>query len=153
PQFVQILFTSLDQSAARGDFDIGLSGIEDTPARRSTLAATVPYYEFREVLTVRARDRDRYRTLEGLRGRKVATLGGTMAYELLLTAEREHGIVAVSYDDDVHPYTDLANGRVDAVLLDHVIAERTMKRVPGLVIHPEGIAVGHYIGVLSPKDA
>ena len=29
PQFVQVAFTSLDQSAARGDFDIGLSGIED----------------------------------------------------------------------------------------------------------------------------
>lgn len=32
PQFVQVTFTSLDQSAARGDFfDLGLSGIEDTP--------------------------------------------------------------------------------------------------------------------------
>src|SRR5438876_8164993 len=30
-QFVQITFTELDQSVARGDFDIGLSGIEDTP--------------------------------------------------------------------------------------------------------------------------
>jgi ABC-type amino acid transport substrate-binding protein len=27
PQFVQVQFTSLDQSARRGDFDIGLSGI------------------------------------------------------------------------------------------------------------------------------
>ena len=36
PEFVQVAFTSLDQSAARGDFDIGLSGIEDTPARRAT---------------------------------------------------------------------------------------------------------------------
>ncbi len=35
PEFVQVAFTSLDQSAARGDFDIGLSGIEDTPARRA----------------------------------------------------------------------------------------------------------------------
>jgi len=54
PRFVQITFTSLDQSAARGDFDLGLSGIEDTPARRAAVAATMPYYEFREVLTVRA---------------------------------------------------------------------------------------------------
>src|SRR5688500_17554527 len=30
PRFVQVGFTSLDASAARGDFDIGLSGIEDS---------------------------------------------------------------------------------------------------------------------------
>ena len=28
-----------------------MSGIEDTAARRATLATTIPYYEFREVLS------------------------------------------------------------------------------------------------------
>ncbi len=152
PRFIQITFTSLDQSAARGDFDLGLSGIEDTPARRSAVAATIPYYEFREVLTVRAADRDRLKTLGDLRGHKVATLGGTIAYELLLAAERDHGITAVSYDDDVHPYTDLVNGRVDAVLLDNVLAQRSMRRVSGLFTQKDGVAIGHYIGVCSPAD-
>src|SRR5258706_3621982 len=87
-EFVQIAFTSLDQSAARGDFDIALDGIEDTPARRASLAVTMPYYEFREVLTVRAAAAPRFRLLADLRGRRVATLGGTTAYELLLAAER-----------------------------------------------------------------
>ena len=150
PEFVQIAFTSLDQSARRGDFDIGLSGVEDTPARRVSLAVTVPYYQFREVLTVRGADRDRYRTFADLRGRRVATLGGTIAYDLLLDAERSHGIAAVSYDDDVHPYSDLAIGRVDAVLLDHVLAQRAMRRVPGLHTHPEAVATGRYVGIIPP---
>jgi polar amino acid transport system substrate-binding protein len=152
-EFVQIAFTSLDQSAARGDFDIGLDGIEDTPARRASLAVTVPYYEFREVLTVRAADATRFRSLDDLRDRRVATLGGTTAYELLLAAEREHGVHAISYDDDVHPYGDLLNGRVDAVLLDNVIAERSMRRMPGLVTQPDAVAVGHYVGILGPTRA
>jgi polar amino acid transport system substrate-binding protein len=152
PRFVQITFTSLDQSASRGDFDLGLSGIEDTPARRASVAATMPYYEFREVLTVRGADRERFRTLADLKGHKVATLGGTIAYELLLAAESAHGLVAVSYDDDVHPYADLANGRVDAVLLDNVLADRSMRKVSGLYTHQEGVAVGHYVGILSPTQ-
>ena len=151
-EFVQIAFTSLDQSAARGDFDIALDGIEDTPARRASLAVTMPYYEFREVLTVRAADAQRFRSLADLRGRRVATLGGTTAYELLLAAERDHGVQPVSYDDDVHPYGDLANGRVDAVLLDNVIAERSMRRLPGLVTQPDAVAVGHYVGILAPDQ-
>jgi polar amino acid transport system substrate-binding protein len=152
PQFVQIAFNSLDQSARRGDFDIGLSGIEDIPARRASLAASVPYYEFREVITVREADRGRFTGLADLRGRRVATLGGTMAYDILLAAEREHGIVAVSYDDDVHPYSDLALGRVDAVLLDHVLAERAMRRNDGLFTYPAAVATGHYIVITAPEN-
>ena len=151
-QFIQIAFQSLDQSAGRGDFDIGLSGIEDIPARRQSLAASVPYYEFREVMTVRVADRERFRTLADLRGKRVATLGGTMAYDLLLEAERSHGLTAVSYDEDVHPYSDLANGRVDAVVLDHVLAERAMRRNTGLVTHADALAIGHYIIITAPEN-
>lgn len=152
PRFLQVQFTSLDQSAKRGDFDIGLSGIEDIPARRQSLAASIPYYEFREVLTVRQADRDRFRTLADLKGRRVATLGGTMAYDLLLEAERTAGITAVSYDDDVHPYSDLLLGRVDAVVLDNVLADRAMRRNAGLITHADALAVGHYIIITAPEN-
>ncbi len=152
PQFIQVAYTSLDQSAIRGDFDIGLSGVEDTPGRRGALAASIPYYQFREVITVREADRERFRTLADLRGRRVATLGGTIAYEKLLEAERTYGITAVSYDDDVHPYTDLLVGRVDGVLLDNVLADRAMRRNPGLHTQAAAVAVGHYIIITAPEN-
>ena len=151
--FINITFTSIDQSIERGDAEIGLSGIEDTPARRAAMAQTVPYYQFREVLSVRSADAARFRTLADLRGRRVGTLGGTIAYEILLRAERDFGIHAVSYDDDVHPYSDLAIGRVDAVLLDHVLAERRGRAIAGLIIQPQTVAVGHYVGVLAVRNA
>jgi polar amino acid transport system substrate-binding protein len=150
PQFVQVAWASIDASVRRGDFEIGMSGVEDTPARRAQLAVTIPYFEFREVLTVRRADAGRYRTLAALRGRRVGTLGGTQAYELLLAAARTDAVVPVSYDDDVHPYTDLAYGRLDAVLLDHIIAARAERRTPGLFTEPAAIAIGHYVGVLAP---
>jgi polar amino acid transport system substrate-binding protein len=152
PQFVQVAFAQLDQSAIRGDFDIGLCGIEDTPARRSMVAASVPYYEFREVITVREADRDRFKTLADLRGRRVATLGGTIAYEILLKAETELGLTAVSYDDDVHPYEDLLLGRVDAVLLDNVLADRSMRRNTGLFTQEEAVEAGHYVVITGPSN-
>ncbi len=152
PQFVQVAFAQLDQSAIRGDFDVGLCGIEDTEARRSMVAASVPYYEFREVITVREADRDRFQSLSDLRGRRIATLGGTIAYEILLKAESELGITAVSYDDDVHPYEDLLLGRVDAVLLDNVLAERSMRRSSGLFTQKEAVEVGHYVVITGPSN-
>ena len=153
PRFQPVQFASIDASVKRGDFLIGLNGIEDTPARRATLAVTVPYYEFREVLTVRAADAARFRTISDLEGRRVGTLGGTIAYEILLTSQADGGVVPVSYDDDVHPYSDLALGRLDAVLLDHVLAEKAMRRERGLVTQPATVAVGHYVGVLAGTNA
>jgi polar amino acid transport system substrate-binding protein len=154
PQFVQVAFAAIDQSVARGDFDLGMSGVEDTPPRRAALSATIPYYEFTETLTVRQADKARFRTLAELHGRRVGTLGGTIAYEELLAAEKTHGITAVSYDDDVHPYEDLAAGRLDAVLLDNIIAARSMRRTPGLHTHYDApVATGHYIIVLAKDQA
>ena len=153
PRFVQVGFTSLDAAASRGDFDIGLSGVEDSRARRSRLAVTIPYYEFREILTVRAADGERFRTLADLAGRRVATLGATLAYDLLLPAEKNHGVVPVTYEDDVHPYSDLALGRVDAVLLDDVLATRGVRRNPGLMNQAAAVGVGHYVGILAPQNA
>jgi polar amino acid transport system substrate-binding protein len=153
PQFLNVQFTSIDQSIARGDAEIGMSGIEDTPARRATLSVTLPYYEFREVLSVRDADAARVNSLADLRGRTVATLAGTIAYEILLRAEKEHGIRIASYEDDVHPYSDLVIGRVDAVLLDNVLAERRHRAMRGFSIQPQTVAIGHYVGVLSQQNA
>jgi His/Glu/Gln/Arg/opine family amino acid ABC transporter permease subunit len=153
PEFVQVAFQEIDQSVQRGDFEIGMSGVEDTPARRRELSATIPYFEFHEVLTVRDADRNRFRTLADLRGHRVGTLTGTIAYERLLAAQTKEGIVLVAYDDDVHPYSDLQEGRLDAVLLDNIIAARAMRRVPGLYTQPVPVATGHYIGVLAKRNA
>ena len=149
-RFVFVAFAQIDQSVARGDADVGLSGIEDTPTRRASMAVTIPYYEFREVLVVREADRGRLRTLADLAGKRVGTLGNTIAHEILLRTGARTGLQAVAYEDDVHPYTDLGLGRVDAVLLDNVIANR--RASPGLVTQPGSAAIGHYVGVLAPGD-
>ena len=152
PQFVQVAWASISQSVERGDFDIGLSGIEDRPELRERQSLTIPYFEFREVLAVRPADRDRFRTLADLAGRRVATLGSTTAYEILLGEQARTKLTPISYDDDVHPYTDLVAGRVDAVLLDHIIAERRLRILGGFVIQPAPVATGHYVGVLAKAN-
>lgn len=151
PQFTQVAWASIEQSVARGDFDVGMSGLEDRPELRARFAVSLPYFEFRQVLAVRPADSARFRTLDDLAGQRVATLGSTQAYRLLLDAQTRNGLVPVSYDDDVHPYTDLVDGRVAAVLLDHVIAERALRRSPGFVIQPTPVARGHYVAVFAPE--
>jgi polar amino acid transport system substrate-binding protein len=152
PVFIQVAWASIEASVERGDFSIGLSGVEDRPELRERHAVTIPYFEFREVLAVRFGDSTRYRTLRDLSGKRVATLGGTGAYQMLLDLQGSGGPIVVSYDDDVHPYSDLVAGRVDAVLLDNVIADRSLRRTGGFYIEPQPVATGHYVGVLARAD-
>ena len=153
PVFVQTAWSSLEASVERGDFNVAMSGLEDRPELRARHAVSLPYFEFREVLAVRPSDSARYRKLSDLSNRKVATLGATMAYQLLLDAQKSDGVIPVSYDDDIHPYSDLIAGRVDAVLLDHIIADRSLRRTPGFVVQPEAIATGHYVAVFARADS
>src|SRR6476469_11030601 len=73
PRFLQVAWASIEQSVERGDFDVGLSGLEDRPDLRARHAVSIPYYEFHEVLAVRPADRGRFRRLSDLAGRRVAT--------------------------------------------------------------------------------
>jgi polar amino acid transport system substrate-binding protein len=153
PRFVQVQWSSIEASLERGDFDLGMSGLEDRPELRARHAVSMPYFEFREVLAVRPSDSTRYRHLSDLRGKKIATLGATTAYQILLDARDSLHIEAVSYDDDVHPYADLVSGRVEAVLLDNIIADRSLRRTGGFVIEPDAVAIGHYVAVFPHADA
>jgi polar amino acid transport system substrate-binding protein len=152
PRFSYVAFASINQSLLRGDFGIAFCGLEEITARRTGMAYTVPYYQFREVLTVRTADKDRFRTLADLAGRQVGTLAATQAYEILRTAQQKSGLTAVSYDDDVHPYEDLQLGRIDAVLLDNVVASRELSRRPSLIAQPDTVEMGTYVGVLAPSN-
>jgi polar amino acid transport system substrate-binding protein len=153
PRFVQVAWASIEQSVERGDFEVGMSGVEDRPELRARHAVSIPYYEFHEVLAVRPADRGRFRRLSDLAGHRVATLGATLAYQMLVDEQARSGLVPISYDDDVHPYSDLVAGRVDAVLLDNIIAARSLRRTGGFVIQPEPAATGHYVAVFARANA
>jgi polar amino acid transport system substrate-binding protein len=118
-QFVQNDWQNLVPSLERGDFDVILNGLEVTPARRARIAFTRPYYQFTETLVVR-HDSD-VRSLENLRGQRVGTLAGSLAFEIV---SAEPGVEVVLYEGVEEPYLDLENGRLRGVVLDDIIANR-----------------------------
>ncbi|MCK6554870.1 ABC transporter substrate-binding protein/permease [Candidatus Binatia bacterium] len=146
-EFVQTDWSALVPALERGDFDVIMNGLEATPSRRTRLELSAPYYVFAETLVVRAGERDVH-DLSDLRGRRVGTLAHSFAHELL---RRSPDIEAVLYEGVEEPYIDLAEGRLDAVLLDNVIAARY-----GLV-RPElraaaTVGTGVYVIGLRPDE-
>jgi polar amino acid transport system substrate-binding protein len=138
-KFMQNDWSNLVPALERGDFDVILNGLEETPERRQRIRLSTPYYTYGETLTVRAGSK--LTKLADLAGKRVGTLNQTVANDILKASPVE----VVLYEGQQEPYMDLAEGRTDAVLLDHVIADRYGCVLPELRCLPEDVARGHYV--------
>ncbi len=127
-QFVQNQWDGLVPGLERGNYDLIISGLEITPDRARVINFSRPYYLTFEQLAVRADERS-IRSLEDCRGKSVGTLKGSLAQRML---ESRADVKVLSYDGQINAYEDLNNGRLDAVLLDHIIALYNVPALRGL---------------------
>ena len=133
-----------------GHSDIIVNGLEIKEERRKKLAFSEPYYIYRQQLTVRDADKDRYATLEDLKGRPIATLKGAEANNVLKSAGWTDALLDQMTDSQT-PYTELKLKKVDAVLQEDVITSYYAPLFPGLAMEPKTFAPGRY-GIASRKE-
>ncbi|MCQ8278208.1 ABC transporter substrate-binding protein/permease [Acetobacteraceae bacterium KSS8] len=119
PVFVQNDWDGLIPGLQRGLYDLVIDGIEITPEHRAVVAFSTPYYLTAERIAVR-RGEAGLDTVDRLRGHVVGTLKDTTSMRLL---EQAGGITLRTYEDETNAYSDLNNGRLDAVMLDAPIAQ------------------------------
>jgi polar amino acid transport system substrate-binding protein len=146
-EFVQNDWQNLIPSLERGDFDIVLNGLEVTAARRARVAFTRPYYAFTELLVMRD-DAVPAHSLADLRSQRVGTLDASLAFDLLRGTP---GIDVALYEGVEEPYIDLEQGRIAAVLLDNIIANRYGLARPSLRAVAT-IAAGTYAIAARPDE-
>jgi len=133
----------------RGSFDMAMNGIEDTADRAKLVLFSDPYYVYSQQITVR-RGTKGIRDLDDLKGKRVATLSGTAAEDILRESPE---IQAVVSPEVIYSYRDLESGKVDAVLLDKPIAVAYGASNPKLLNVGESFKEGHYVIVFRNEDA
>jgi polar amino acid transport system substrate-binding protein len=148
-RMVQYAWSNLVPSLERGDFDVIANGLEATDERRGRILLSEPYFIYAETLTV-PKGSD-VRSVFDLRGKRIATLNQTYAYDLLRML---YGDVAQVYEGNEEPYRDLELGRTDAVLLDNIIADRygCTAQHPTLTCLPYDVARGTYVIGIRKAD-
>ena len=145
---VQNAWDSLIPALQRGDFDLAMNGIEITPQRSENVLFSFPYYVYTEQLVVRSDD-TLIKDADGLKGKRVGTLSGTVAQDILTAMG---GVDVKVYSGQVEPYEDLALGRLDAVLLDLPIAAYYAKPNPKLRYAGPPIGKGFYAIAMRRGD-
>ena len=132
----------------RGTFDMAMNGIEDTPERGAIVDFSIPYFVYSQQLTVR-KDAKGIQKLADLNGKKVATLSGSAAEDILRSTP---GIKVVTSPEIIYSYKDLEIRRVDAVLLDTPIAAAYGASNPKLKNVGESFGEGRYVVAFRKED-
>lgn len=152
-EFEQRAYINLVSDLRRNDIDLAMNGLEVTPDRQKIVRFSRPYYIYR--LQLVGRNDATFTTLKDLQGKKAVTVG-TLANTAASRLLERLGIPTKTYDDQTHPYSDLAEGRLDAVLLDLPIAIYMVQKNPSL--NPrlkfvgEPIEPGQYAIAFRPED-
>ena len=89
------------------------------------------------------------KSVNDLKGKKVGTLSGTVAQDILM---KMGGVDVKIYAGQVEPYEDLAIGRLDAVLLDLPIAAYYAKPNPKLKYAGQPVGEGFYAIAIRKGD-
>ena len=144
----QNAWDSLIPALERGDFDFAMNGIEITQKRKERVLFSAPYYVYTEQLVVR-HDEAAIKSVGDLKGKKVGTLSGTVAQDILMDMG---GVNVKIYSGQVEPYQDLALGRLDAVLLDLPIAAYYAKPNPKLKFAGAPVGEGLYAIACRKND-
>jgi polar amino acid transport system substrate-binding protein len=145
-RFAQNDWSNLLPALERKNFDIALNGLEDTPARRDRILLSVPYFVYGETLAVRKGSS--FDGLGALAGKRIGTLNQTVAHDLL----KEKPVSVVLYEGQQEPYADLVTGRLDGVLLDHVIADIYGCPLPAVHCLPGDVARGVYVAGIRKSE-
>lgn len=134
-----------------GRTDLALNGIEVSEDRAAVIDFTVPYYRYGQQLTIRADDKQKYRSLKDLAGKRVSVLNGSASVDVLKEAGFADDEIA-QYDDSLAPYAELSQGRVDASMAESIIAGYYAASMPDLYSIPDTFSPGEYAGAVRKGE-
>lgn len=148
PVFVQNQWDGLIPGLGRGDYDVAINGLEITEDRKQVVSFSIPYYVTYEQLVVMKPTED-INALSDCVGKTVGALKNSLAERILLA---KGGIIVKSYEGEINAFTDMKNGRLDAVLVDAPIAIYYAEPDPMLKLVGQPIGEVTYGVVMKKKD-
>lgn len=117
-EIANVSFDGIIAGVQGGQYDIGASGLTITDERKASVDFTTPVLQF-ALSIVTKNDNTDIKNEGDLENKKVgAQLGSTCQF-----ACEDIGLTVSTYDEAPSAVLDLANGNLDAVVLDSVVAE------------------------------
>jgi polar amino acid transport system substrate-binding protein len=152
PERVQGEWKTLLENMKDRRTDVVMNGIEINEQRQKAYNFSDPYFIYEQQLTVRAEDKDKFKTLEDLKGKKVGILEDTESGNVLKRAGFTEDQIK-NHPDSKTPYDELKIKRIDAVMAEWMIADYYAGTDKAIYNVPKTFAPGKYaIAVRKDKE-
>jgi polar amino acid transport system substrate-binding protein len=144
-------FRAIFVATASGRVDMAISSLTITDERLQSQSFTQPYV--RGALGIGIHEGDAVASLEDLSGRTVGAIATSFGEGYITERSEAIGIGELrSYDTLANMLSDLANGRLDAVINDVVGLQYAFTQMEGLAVAAE-IDTGELFAIMMPKDS
>ncbi|WP_340003475.1 transporter substrate-binding domain-containing protein [Paenibacillus sp. FSL K6-0276] len=140
-------FDSLLNELSSGRVDIVISGLSPTEERKKAVDLSDIYYKAEQAIVVREADKDKYATMDAVKGTKIGVQSGSIQEDI---AKGIEGAKIISLGKISEIVLQLQSNRVDTAIIEGPVAKSFVKNVPGLVItdaKPEVEDDGYTIGI------
>lgn len=140
-------FDSLLNELSSGRVDMVISGLSPTPERAEAVGLSDIYYKAEQAVVVREADKDKFATMDSLKGIKLGVQTGSIQEDI---AKGIEGAQLTSLGKISEIVLQLQSNRVEAAIMEGPVAKSFVKNVKGLAItdaKPEVEDDGYVIGV------
>ncbi|OXM87798.1 ABC transporter substrate-binding protein [Paenibacillus rigui] len=125
-------FDGLLAALEAGNVDFVISGMTPTPERQKSVDFTKIYYTAVQKVVVRAEDKDKYKSIDDLKGKKVGAQKGATQETIVKEQMPNSDLKALSKISDL--MLDLKNKKTDALVVELPVATAYLSKNPDLVL-------------------
>lgn len=127
-EIVDMAFNALINALNSGKVDFVAAGMSVDPEREKNVDFTIKYYNATQTIIVQAGN-ENIKSKDDLVGKKIGVQTGTTGYDVAV--EIKDAVVS-TYENGLEATMDLANGNIDAVIIDDFPAKKYVEKNPGL---------------------
>jgi cystine transport system substrate-binding protein len=127
PVFVTTEWSGIIAGLKAGKYDVIVNQVGITPQRKESLDFSQPYTYSAAQLIQRKNDTRAFKSLDDLKGHKVGVSLGSNYNDM---AKAVAGVQVATYPGAPEELSDLAAGRIDAALNDHLMLAYLLKTAP-----------------------
>lgn len=132
-EVVNMAFDNLMASLQKGDLDMVIAAIENTPERAAVADFTDPYYtDLPPMIVVLKETADQYASVEAFAGKTVGAQSGTTKADLLMEQMPDATPLLLTSVNDL--INNLVYNKCDAVLIDGAVAMEYAETNPDIVV-------------------
>jgi len=125
-------FDGLLQALNTDKVDIVIAGMTPNEERKQSVDFSNIYYYAKQGVMVRTEDKDKYTTIDSLKGKKVGVQLGTIQEEIANSDMPESNIVSLTKIPDL--VMELKNKKVEAIIVELPVANGYVQNNPDLAI-------------------